>query len=295
MRRFELVPFGRDGSKDAVACDGLVSNSGLDVSHWKGSATPDELRADTSVEMALKLAESDRGVRWKLVVNNHFDADGVLAVFCLLHPEIALAHRSLLIGTAEAGDFDERPSSDESLMLEMAIARLARLKSDAHAYERVLEELPTLVPNIAKRHDLWGTAMEKFREEEARARTDLKVTHAGPIAILTHRGDELPGPILSRASNGNANANATRWLLAFEHDDGSFDYRYEMRRWSWAETVFRPRLASPSRNALVQKVGDGFAIKGDLGMTGLLRSTRRTRVPPEEIAALLRAGDKTAA
>src|SRR5260221_14753346 len=144
MRRFDLVPFGREAPEDAVACDGLVSGAALDVSHWKGSATPTELRADTSVEMALKLAESDRKVRWNHVVNNHFDADGVLAVFCLLHPEVALAHAGMLIAAAEAGDFDEHPADERGLMLEMASGRLGRLKTEADAYERVLEALPEL-------------------------------------------------------------------------------------------------------------------------------------------------------
>lgn len=117
MRTFQLVPFGGKAPEGAVACDGLVAGAALDASHWKGSATPDELRADTSVEMALR-----------------------------------------------------------------------------------------------------------------------------------------------------------RWLLVFEKDDGTFEYRYEMRRWSWAETVVRPTLRPPSRNKIAQKLGDGWHVKGDLGMTGLLRS-----------------------
>lgn len=287
MRRFRFVPFGERAPQGAIACDGLVEHAAIDASHWRGNKTPDELRAgDTSVEMALRLAEIDREQKHALVANNHFDTDGVLAVFCLLHPEIALAHREIVIGAAECGDFDEWPKDKRGLMLDIAIGKLAEMPSDRNNYERVLAELPSLVPNVTAREDLWGKRLDALERTKM---DDVLVSSQGAIAIFHHRGEEKPGPILFRASP----KDATRWLLAFEHDDGTFDYRYEMRRWSWADTSVRPPLKSPSRNAMAAALGKGFAIKGELGMSGLLRTERPIARPPSEIAEILARSDTT--
>ena len=39
------------------------------------------------------------------MVNNHVDVDGLLSVFSLVHSDLARAHRKLLVGAAEMGDF----------------------------------------------------------------------------------------------------------------------------------------------------------------------------------------------
>ena len=84
-----------------------------------------------------------------------------------------------------------------------------------------------------------------------------------------------------------AASGATRWLLAFDRGGGAFSYRYERPRWAWADTVRRPRLAAPSRNAIAQDLGPGWAIKGELGMTGILRTARPVARDPAEVASVL--------
>ena len=54
------------------------------------------------------------------VLNNHFDTDGVLAVWACLEPTEALRHAALLCEGAEAGDFGEW-SSDRGVQLDAAI------------------------------------------------------------------------------------------------------------------------------------------------------------------------------
>jgi hypothetical protein len=65
-----------------------------------------------------------------------------------------------------------------------------------------------------------------------------------------------------------------------------------MRRWAWADTVRRPALRPPSRNALVAGLGDAFAIKGELGMSGLLRTRAPTRLTPRALAEHLAARER---
>src|SRR5690348_9894513 len=106
--RFTFVGFDAPGPPGSASCDGLVAGAALHLSHWAGNETPAELKADTSVEIALRFVKSGGAV--DLAVNNHFDADGALAVFTLLRSDAALAHAPLLIAAAEAGDFDEWPA-----------------------------------------------------------------------------------------------------------------------------------------------------------------------------------------
>src|SRR5919106_3631464 len=106
-----------------LSVDGTVEN-GIHFSHWEGNETPEELKADTSTEIALNLVASpDRDSFTQgidLVTNNHFDCDGVLSVWTVMNGERALEFRDLLIAAAEAGDFSEH-SSDDGVRVSIAI------------------------------------------------------------------------------------------------------------------------------------------------------------------------------
>jgi len=282
---FAFAPYGAVAPPEAISCDGLVDGAGMHASHWGGNRTPAHLKADTSVEIALRLAAE--GVpSGALVTNNHFDADGVLAVFALLDPELAARHAGLVTAAAEAGDFDEWPADERGLRLEMAIRALAAgARGERDAYARVLPELGALLADVDARRDLWGAEWEALLEAERRAEAGaLEAAQEGRVAVFVHRRgvDELPGPVLSRRQP----AGASRWLLAFEEEDG-FRYHYERPRWAWADTVKRPRLPAPSRNAIAQDLGEGWMIKGELGMTGLLRTMQPVRLTPAEVLAVL--------
>ena len=285
-RVFEYVPFGASARPDAIACDGLVDGAVLHASHWAGNRTPPALKADTSVEIALRLVERDE-VTCAVVTNNHFDADGVLAVFALLEPEIATRHADVMTAAAEAGDFDEWPTDERGLRLDMAIRALAaQAGGDCDAYAHVLPVLGALVEDVDARRDLWDREWRALLDAERRAREGaLEVARHGNIAVFLHRPgvDELPGAVLSRRSH----AGATRWLLAFDRGGGRFSYRYERPRWAWADTVRRPLLRAPSRNAIAQDLGAGWVIKGELGMTGILRTACPIEVDPAEVVAVL--------
>lgn len=102
-----------------IFCDGAGSSAfrpdrDLELSHWFPNRTPARFAADTSTEICLRFAESGIGTAaYDLVVNNHVDVDGVLAVFAVLQPELALEHRETLVQAAEMRDFwgwGERPA-----------------------------------------------------------------------------------------------------------------------------------------------------------------------------------------
>jgi len=271
----------------AISCDGLVPGAALDLSHWAKNKTPEEFKADTSVEIALrfvgKTAPSDAP---SVVVNNHFDADGVLAVWSLLEPELATAHAGIIVAAAEAGDFEEWPAETRGIWLNMAIRRMVTLKPDASAYPIALAALGALVQDIEAREDLWGTSFATLLEAERRARAGDVVAYSnGPIRVFHHKPGipKAPGPVLAKL--GATAEGVRRLLLAFEQPDGSFEYRYELPRWAWADTVVRPVIRAPSRHALAAGLGAGWAMKGvNFGMTGLLRTTAPLREGPREMA-----------
>lgn len=76
-----------------------------DLSHWVPNTTPAQYKADTSTEICLRYVSSPEHVDVDLVVNDHADIDGILSLYSLLEPDVALAHYDTLVGAASMGDF----------------------------------------------------------------------------------------------------------------------------------------------------------------------------------------------
>ena len=90
-----------DGAGPTSATSGKGSlRPGIDVelSHWVPNQTPERYRADTSTEICLNFSAAPAGGRYDLAVNNHVDVDGVLAMFAILSPDLALRHADSLAG-----------------------------------------------------------------------------------------------------------------------------------------------------------------------------------------------------
>src|SRR5690242_8292586 len=96
---------------DKVVVDGKDCGLGLQLSHWPGNRTPVRYKSDLSVEIALRyLADLDRGIACPysdIVTNDHYDTDGLLAIWALLNGTESLGHAGALGAAAEAGDFYE--------------------------------------------------------------------------------------------------------------------------------------------------------------------------------------------
>jgi hypothetical protein len=118
-----------DGSADETFRDDVD----LELSHWLPNRTPPELKADTSTEICMRFVAGAPAGSWDLAVNNHLDVDGVLSVFTLLHPTLALAHRDAIVGAARIGDFwdwGERPAQILFQGLSLHQRQVDREKSD---------------------------------------------------------------------------------------------------------------------------------------------------------------------
>jgi hypothetical protein len=75
-----------------------------DLSHWYPNRTLDQYRADTSGAIALRFVHDNPDHPY-LVLNDHADTDGVVSLFVLVYPTLALEHANLLAQVAAMGDF----------------------------------------------------------------------------------------------------------------------------------------------------------------------------------------------
>jgi hypothetical protein len=118
-----FVPFGQLRRQPTIVVDSTGLGAALTLAHWRGAATPAALRDDTSAGSCLRAlhAPATPGLEAQAVTANHFDIDGFIGVWVLLHPELALAHEALLRLTARLGDFREidwqHPLADHALRL----------------------------------------------------------------------------------------------------------------------------------------------------------------------------------
>jgi len=252
-----------------LSVDGTVDNS-IHFSHWEANATPAEVKADTSTEIALNLVASPNRVALtngiELVTNNHFDTDGVLSVWTVLNGERALAYRDLMISAAEAGDFSEY-SSDDGVRVSIAIqgsdqaspnnddgSPLARLLAgekvddDARAYELVLPEVERLLMNINDYESLWREGWESVVAAiESFERGESNVTEYSNLSLIILAPELFSGTGFSPTRHSapytaiSKYAHGELFLIATPAGSGWF-YRLDYPYYSWAETVVRPRV-----------------------------------------------------
>jgi Family of unknown function (DUF6687) len=180
-RRFHIEGSAspRPSARAVLYCDGGTDDRfrpGIDLqlSHWIPNDTPTAFKADTSTEICLSFVaggDSDHD----LVINNHADVDGVLAVFALVAGEWALPHQRTLVQAAEMGDFwawGEPPAQALFQTLTLLIGSLKAEKVDGVTlYERCFDHVFA------------------FLSGESRFPADPGLGHLGDSVALVERGD----------------------------------------------------------------------------------------------------------
>jgi hypothetical protein len=98
---------------EKIIVDGNGCGRGLQLSHWPRNLTPEPYKADLSVEIVLRWLKAGNNPQenFEVVTNDHFDTDGLLAIWAVLNPDDALRHEKALLSAAEAGDFYHFTSS----------------------------------------------------------------------------------------------------------------------------------------------------------------------------------------
>ena len=167
----------RPPSKQTIFCDGSADNTfregtDIELSHWVPNRTPRPYKADTSTEICLNFIQNPQGAEWDLVVNNHADVDGVLAVFCLVQSDLALKHPATIIQAAEMGDFwgwGEELAQALFQELTLLMNRLELENTDPQAiYERSIERTATLLTDGPEDNALLRAGLACLQESVSR-------------------------------------------------------------------------------------------------------------------------------
>jgi len=243
----------------AVACDGACE-AGLQLSHWPGHRTPAEYRADLGVEAALRFARepllTKRGPGLAYATNDHHDADGVLSLFAVLQPNLALPRGASLARAAAFSDF--RHGTDEAALklaavldglrtspaspLAGALEGLAPHDADAHATEQALAMLPSLLDDgagLEAHRALWEEELGWFQTSGAALEAgEMQVTEVAPAGLTVVEWDAEAHPaVVDRVMAGDL-------VLHCIQAEQGVHYRADWRYHSWAETVSeeRPRV-----------------------------------------------------
>lgn len=219
------------------------------LSHWPGPPPPPVLTHDVTTGMALTYANLTASKRaallgtFGIVTNDHYDTDGALAMFTLMHPDVARQYSDLLVRAARTGDFRTWEGED-ALAVDLTVwgvltapnsplcDALAKLDGDA-AFERcyhwILANLPEILVNPFRWESLWRPRFD-------RVLTERQVLLAGNIRV--DRFDELDLAVIytdepiTRHTIVAAAGDLFRVLIVHECRQG-FRYRFFYRNESW--------------------------------------------------------------
>jgi hypothetical protein len=212
--------------------------AGLNLDHHFGQSTPAELRHDLATGVALDFLRAGGGSSpsHRGVTIDHYDTDGVLSVFCLLRPELALPHAALLLDAARTGDFFEKTGDagarvslalqDDIQERSVAQPRSARL---AWSFAEAMRILPPLIESPERVAECWEPRLERLHEELVRL--------AGEDAVEEAPAEALSIVRLERGVSDTAAVTATSQPVILSvrrvgHDVTDYDAWVRMRL-SW--------------------------------------------------------------
>ena len=296
-RKFQFVPYGSgapEGIATSIACDGRVPGATLEVTHWNGNETPEELYADTSTGMAMKLAKLNQQQKPNqyddfddaTVLNNHYDTDGVLSSWTCMKPSQALEYEELFIQGAEAGDFGEW-SSDNGVKLDCALCALLE-DDEEDSYHKAFDLLPELAHDIVYNggsnfENLWKPgfdfALQGWKDLES-GRANLRRSTSSDIVILeeSSSGAGISPYALHRGLVERKLWEGTTRILRVQKtsDDSTlFRYNYERIGHGWVHNLIdRFQVPGADGEILASEMNKHFPAASNCwksgGMSGLV-------------------------
>ncbi|TGD82706.1 DUF6687 family protein [Hymenobacter wooponensis] len=252
-----FVPFSQLRQRPTIIVDSTGLGAALTLAHWRGAPTPEALRDDTSAGSVLRAlrAPTTPGLEAEAVTANHFDVDGFVGVWSLLHPELALQHEHLLRLTATLGDFREiewhDPLAEHALKLvcwlnaeekarfyEPFGAPARRRREDeasAEKFDWFLPRFREILENPEAGRAAWEPEVERVRHAIAIMQSARTTAHAYPeIGLLVVR---TPEPLPYYALFGPT-AGFDMVLSLYDDNRYEFEYKYT----TWIDLESRPTL-----------------------------------------------------
>lgn len=271
--RFVARPSDLPKGAPALTLDGAFpsapGSTGLHLAHWPGNRTPAALRRDLSTEIAFAFLglPSDERARAldgsEFIALNHYDTDGICALFVLTRQEEAQRHRELLVDVAASGDF-HAVRSEHALCIDAALRNLAGEDKLALVHEAL---------------DLLGQLLGDPEAAAQRSAQDLAAYRADRAALDGALHDDLiymdmavwtaplraaGGPLFDPGRHAFfAEARADRALLLGRTADGT-TARFVLGTYSFFDVVSRKPSPRPNLAALTAQLNaeEGCATDG---------------------------------
>lgn len=237
-------------AENVVVVDGKAAR-GLHLSHWGGNRTPREFYADTSAEMVMKFLAAPNRESYLQgateATNNHFDQDGLCALWAILNPEEALARRGRIVDVATTGDFSVY-TTDEALRVCATIERLhdpeqspfgdklRKARDYLHAteinYREMLPLLPKLLDEIGAYERYWREEAAAFeRSVTLFSRGEATVEEAPSLSLsIVRTPEKLEYTALNTYASGDRVIEVVAGRVVEMH------YKY----YSWVEVPHQP-------------------------------------------------------
>jgi hypothetical protein len=246
----KYVPYLQLGGVPNIVVDGAAQeDTVLTLSHWPGSGSPKEFRADTSTEIVLNYlaapgAKKKYAPKVRAVSNNHFDEDGLCAVWAVLNPKLAQPWRDLLVDVATAGDFStyRRPQAAKVVFTIRSYANpetspvVDKLDGDdgtgSARYQALLPLLEGFLDETDRYGPYWGeewSAMLKSKTAMVMGEVDLREVPHVDLAVA--KAPEALHPMVLYN-----NTERLRVLTALPGGHYCLRYRYE----TWVQFASRP-------------------------------------------------------
>jgi hypothetical protein len=290
---------GTRPEQQVISVDGAWDAPGLNLSHWPGNRTPPELAHELSTGVALNFARLPQARREELargcvaIANNHFDTDGVCALFAVRYPQLALQHERALLDAAAAGDFFEFPS-EAALALDLFVAASCDAQRspiaaelvglDSHArYQRATEHLLANLPELlngglAAQRALWSAEVEATKAE----RRELERCTRDDVAHLDWTTWVAPRSAQTFSPGRHALLGSSRSdrVLIAAPAPGGMHYRLVVSTRSWFELPGRERAPRPDLRELAARLN---ALEGCAASDALAWRAQAADTPSPEV------------
>lgn len=248
----EFVPYHQADPSRCIVVDGQLTDA-FPLSHWRGNNIHEHLADDTSAAIVLNAIQRNiPQLQFPQVTANHYDIDGLVGVWSLLHPQKALKHDLLLRHVALIGDFREvepdNPLSMLALKIVLALNHLEKKqfyppfgeKQEAEAcvnkFQTFIPLFSQLIEDVEQFRDAWEEDWKKIMHGLNIAR-NATVTHHSSIRLTEIH---LAEPISYYAFTWLAK-DADMILSVYPQQRYELEYRYT----TWVDAAKRktfPRM-----------------------------------------------------
>jgi len=302
----QYIPYHLLGGTKNIIVDGKANaDTVLTLSHWPGSATPAKYKDDLSAQIVFRFLDSGDTTNGAAAVsNNHFDEDGLVGLFSMLHPGQAAEHKELLIDVAGAGDFGTYQNRDaarvsfvlqswnnpERSPLNEQVFQSSYDELTTILYEELIRRLPNILVKIDHLERYWideDTWLENSEAALKSANITIEEKRELDLAIVRLPEKlENPAESLKEVCHPMAIHNATSCLRILLMQEKRFElyYRYE----TWVEYISRKTMPRIDLTALAARLSKEETV-GKWTFDGVknitpslsLKNARDSRISPE--------------